>query len=97
MTWRSWSLPLKTLLYLNNQVKGQRLLLLPERLHDLVSCLPRGAHLVVRDGHCVLEDNPLDGLAAGRRGQGTVVDEVLLRGVGQEALQGEGRHLCALT
>lgn len=51
---------------------------------------PHVAHLVVRDGDRVLEDDPLDGLAAGRRGQRAVVDEVFLCGVRQEASQGEG-------
>lgn len=55
------------------------------------------AHLFLGDGHRALEDDPLHGLAAGRRGQGAVVDKVLVRGVWQEASQGEGRHPGALT
>lgn len=55
------------------------------------------AHLFLGDGHRALEDDPLDALAAGRRGQGAVVDKVLVRGVWQEASQAEGRHLGALT
>lgn len=47
-------------------------------------------HLFVKDGHCVLEDDPLDSLAAGWRGQRAVVDEVFLCGVRQETSQGEG-------
>lgn len=57
----------------------------------------RAPHLLVGDGHRVLEDDPLDGLAAGRRGQRAVVDEVFVRGVRQEASRGEGRNLGALS
>lgn len=63
------------------------------RLSDL-AVVP---HLLVGDGRRVLEDDPLHGLAAGRRGQGAVVDEVLVGGVGQEAPRAEGRHRGALT
>lgn len=55
------------------------------------------SHLFLGDGHRALEDDPLDGVAAGRRGEGAVVDEVLVRGVWQKASQDEGRHLGALT
>lgn len=54
-------------------------------------------HLFVKDGHCVLEDDPFDSLAAGRRGQRAIVDEVFLCGVRQETPQGERRKLSALT
>lgn len=54
-------------------------------------------HLSVRDGHHVLEDDPLDRLVAGRRGQRAVVDEVFLCGVRQEAQRGEGRNLGTLS
>lgn len=47
-------------------------------------------HLFIGDGRRVLEDDPLHSLAAGRRGQRAVVDEVFLRGVRQETSQGEG-------
>ena len=48
-----------------------------------VLILVLGPHLFFRDGHSVFEDDPLHGLAAGRRGQRAVVNEVLLCGVGQ--------------
>lgn len=62
-----------------------------------IDLLLLAAHLLLGDGHRALEDDPLDALAAGRRRQGAVVDEVLVRGVWQEASQGEGGHLGALT
>lgn len=42
-------------------------------------------NLYVRDGHGVFKDDPLHCLGAGRCGERAVVDEVLVRGVGQEA------------
>lgn len=54
-------------------------------------------HLFVGDGHGVLEDDPFNGLAAGRRGQRAVVGEILLCGVREEASQGEGQNLCTLS
>lgn len=48
------------------------------------------AHLLLSDGHRLLEDDPLDGLAARRRSQGAVVCEELVSGVGEEASQSEG-------
>lgn len=44
------------------------------------------AHLFIGNGCQVLEDNPLHSLAAGGRGQRTIVDEVFLCGVWQEPL-----------
>lgn len=55
------------------------------------------ADLNIWDGHCVFEDDPLDSLRAGRSGQRAVIDEVLLRGVGQETLQGERSDGAALS
>lgn len=57
---------------------------------QIVKMLIPHHHLFVGDGRRVLEDDPLHSLAAGRRGQGAVVDEVFLRGVRQETSQGEG-------